>query len=324
MSQQSNLAVATEAPDRAVPRLGGGRRRNSWRRKEAVAGYVFLLPWLVGIVGLTLGPVLASLYLSFTKYDLLSAPRWIGLQNYVNLFADERYLQSVRVTLVYVFISVPLKLAFALLLAVLLNRGLRGLNIYRAIYYVPSLLGASVAVAVVWRQLFSGDGAVNAVLRHLGWHNPPDWITSPHTAIYTLILLAVWEFGSPMIIFLAGLRQLPHDLYEAARVDGAGPIQQFWRITLPLLTPLVFFNLVLQMIGAFQSFTQSYIVSGGTGGPVDSTLFYTLYLYQQSFGELHMGYGAAMAWILVAVIALFTGGLFRTSRYWVFYQDQAR
>jgi multiple sugar transport system permease protein len=300
------------------------RSRLSPKSREAIAGYVFLAPWILGIIGLTLGPVIASLYLSFTRYDLLSAPKWIGAQNYVNLFADDRYLKSIRVTLVYVFISVPLKLAFALLLAVMLNRGLRGLNIYRAIYYVPSLLGASVAVAVLWRQLFGQDGAVNLVLRHLGWHNPPDWITSPHTAIYTLILLAVWEFGSPMIIFLAGLRQIPHDLYEAARGDGANPWQQFLRITFPLLTPLVLFNLVLQMIGAFQSFTQSYIVSGGTGGPVDSTLFYTLYLYQQAFGNLHMGYGAAMAWLLLMVIALFTGALFFSSRYWVFYQDQSR
>jgi multiple sugar transport system permease protein len=279
---------------------------------------------LLGIIGLTLGPVIASLYLSFTRYDLLSPPKWIGVQNYLDLFSDERYLKSVRVTLVYVAISVPLKLAFALLLAVMLNRGLRGLNLYRAIYYVPSLLGASVAVAVLWRQLFGATGAVNLVLSQLGWHNPPDWITSPRTSIYTLILLAVWEFGSPMIIFLAGLRQIPQDLYEAARVDGANHLQQFLRITFPLLTPLVLFNLVLQMIGAFQSFTQSYIVSGGTGGPVDSTLFYTLYLYQQAFGNLHMGYGAAMAWVLLAAIAMFTGGLFFSSRYWVFYQDQPR
>lgn len=302
------------------------RARRGWspRSREAVAGYVFLAPWLLGIIGLTLGPVIASLYLSFTRYDLLSPPKWIGVQNYLDLFSDERYLKSVRVTLVYVAISVPLKLAFALLLAVMLNRGLRGLNLYRAIYYVPSLLGASVAVAVLWRQLFGATGAVNLVLSQLGWHNPPDWITSPRTSIYTLILLAVWEFGSPMIIFLAGLRQIPQDLYEAARVDGANHLQQFLRITFPLLTPLVLFNLVLQMIGAFQSFTQSYIVSGGTGGPVDSTLFYTLYLYQQAFGNLHMGYGAAMAWVLLAAIAMFTGGLFFSSRYWVFYQDQPR
>jgi multiple sugar transport system permease protein len=297
---------------------------NRTRRSEAIAGFVFLLPWLLGFVGLTLFPMIASLYLSFTKYDLLSSPVWIGLQNYLDLFHDERYLASVRVTLFYVFVSVPLKVAFALLLATLLNRGLRGLNIYRSIFYLPSLLGASVAVAVLWRQLFSGQGLVNSMLRMLGWQTPPDWLANPHTAIYTLILLSVWEFGSPMIIFLAGLRQLPAEYYEAARVDGANWRQQFFRITFPLLTPLVFFNLVLQVIGGFQSFTQSYVISGGSGGPVDSTLLYSLYLYQQAFGLLHMGYGTAMAWVLLLAIAIFTAGFFLTSRYWVFYLDRSK
>jgi multiple sugar transport system permease protein len=311
--------------DRAAPPAKRPARKGlTTRRREAIAGYVFILPWLIGAIGLTLGPMAASLWLSFTSYDLLSAPRWIGVQNYVNLFADDRYLKSVQVTLIYVGISVPLKLAFALLLAMLLNRGVRGLNIYRAAYYVPSLLGASVAIAILWRQLFSSDGVVNKIFSGLGWHNPPDWLTNPHYALSTLILLAIWEFGSPMIIFLAGLRQIPREFYEAARVDGAGVIPQFFRITLPLLTPLVLFNLVLQIIGSFQAFTPAYVVSGGTGGPVDSTLFYTLYLYQQSFGNLHMGYGAAMAWILLVVIAIFTGGVFFSSRYWVFYMDQAR
>jgi multiple sugar transport system permease protein len=285
---------------------------------------VFLLPWLIGLVGLTLGPMVASLWLSFTQYDLLSAPQWIGIQNYLDLLSDDRYIQSVKVTLIYVGLAVPFKLAFALLLAFLLNRGLKGLSLYRAIYYVPSLLGTSVAIAVLWQQLFSSQGALNQVFRFLGWHNPPAWVFDPRFSLFTLVLLAVWEFGSPMIIFLAGLRQIPRELYEAARVDGARAVAQFFRITLPLLTPLVLFNLVLQMIGSFQAFTPAYIVSGGTGGPVNSTLFYTLYLYLQAFGDLHMGYGAAMAWVLLVVIAVTTGGIFLTSRYWVFYQEQAR
>jgi pectin-derived oligosaccharide transport system permease protein len=292
--------------------------------REAIAGYVFLLPWLLGFLGLTLGPMLASLWLSFTRYDLLSSPKWIGAQNYVTLFSDSRFLHSVQVTAIYVVVSVPLKLAFALLLAVLLNRGLRGLNVYRAIYYVPSLLGTSVAIAVLWRQIFGDDGVVNTVLRDFGWHNPPSWLADPSYSIYALIALAVWEFGSPMIIFLAGLRQIPRDFYEAARVDGAGALAQFRSITLPLLTPLIFFNLVLQMIGAFQAFTQAYVISGGSGGPVDSTLFYTLYLYQQAFGSLKFGYGAAMAWLLLVAVAIFTGGMFFSQRYWVFYMEQTK
>ena len=294
------------------------------RTSEAVAGYVFLLPWMIGMVGLTLGPMAASLWLSFTDYNLLSAPQWVGLQNYLNLLSDDRYIQSVKVTLIYVGLSVPVKLAFALLLAALLNRGVRGLNLYRAIYYIPSLLGTSVAIAILWQRLFSSQGALNQILRFLGWQNPPSWVFDPRFSLLTLVLLAVWEFGSPMIIFLAGLRQIPRELYEAARVDGARRLAQFFRITLPLLTPLVLFNLVLQMIGAFQAFTPAYIVSGGSGGPVNSTLFYTLYLYLQAFGGLHMGYGAAMAWILLVVIATVTAGIFLSSRYWVFYQEQAR
>jgi multiple sugar transport system permease protein len=310
------------APARSHP----ARRRLelSDRARESVAGYLFLLPWLVGFLGLVLGPMVASLWLSLTKYDLLSPPVWVGAQNYVNLLSDPRYLQSVKVTLTYVGLSVPLRLVFALLLALVLNRGVRGLDLYRAIFYVPSLLGASVAIAILWRQLFGGDGVVDQLLRLLGWHNPPAWVFDPRYAIFTLIVLAIWEFGSPMVIFLAGLRQIPRELYEAAMVDGAGRVSRFFRITLPLLTPLVLFNLVLQMIGSFQAFTPAYIVSGGSGGPIDSTLFYTLYLYQQAFGSLHMGYGAAMAWVLLLVIAAVTAIVFATSRYWVFYMEQSR
>jgi multiple sugar transport system permease protein len=299
------------------------RKASTSAKQEAIAGYVFILPWLLGFVGLTLGPMLASLWLSFTKYNLLSPPQWIGVQNFIQLFSDARFLHSIRITLLYVGVSVPLKLGFALLLAVLLNRGLRGLTIYRALFYVPSLLGSSVAIAILWRQVFGDGGLVNAALKGIGWHTPPSWLTDPSLSIYALIALAVWEFGSPMIIFLAGLRQIPRDLYEAAQIDGAGRVRQFAKVTIPLLTPLILFNLVLQMIGAFQAFTPAFIISGGTGGPVDGTLFYTLYLYQQAFGYLQMGYGAAMAWLLFVVVALFTGAIFLTSRHWVFYLEQS-
>ena len=319
MLDQAEPTLAEAGKAKLAPKKGMSRQR-----REAFAAYVFLIPWVLGAIGLTLGPMVASLYLSFTNYDLLGSPAWIGVMNYVNLMSDSRYLHSVQVTLVYVGLSVPLKLAFALLLAVLLNRGLRGVNAYRAIYYVPSLLGGSVAVAILWRQLFASEGVVNRLMNIVGWHDPPSWLTNPHYALYSLVLLAIWEFGAPMIIFLAGLRQIPAELYEAARVDGAGRVAQFLRITVPLLTPMILFNLVLQMIGAFQAFTPAYIVSNGTGGPLDSTLFYTLYLYQQAFGSLHMGYGSAMAWLLLVVIGAFTGAVFYSSRYWVFYSDRSR
>lgn len=290
-------------------------------RRNLVA-YVFLAPWLVGFFGLTLGPTLASLYLSFSKFDLLSEPRWVGLDNYTGLLDDDRWWASVHVTLTYVMLEVPLKLGFALLVAMLLNRGLRGMSLYRAIYYVPSLLGGSVAVAILWRQIFGADGLLNRCLALLGVAHAPVWIVDPHFVLYTIVLLGVWQFGSPMVIFLAGLRQIPKELYEAAMVDGAGRFRRFRHVTLPLLTPIIFFNLVLQLIHSFHAFTPAFIISNGTGGPVNSTLFYTLYLYQQGFAHLKMGYASAMAWVLLVCVALFTALAFSTSRFWVFYQDR--
>jgi multiple sugar transport system permease protein len=285
------------------------------------AGYVFLLPWFVGFFGLTLGPALASLFLSFTEYDLLRDPRWVALDNYVRIAtSDPKFAASMRITLVYVMFAVPLKLAFALAIAMILNRGIAGLPIYRAMFYLPSLLGASVAIAVLWRQLFAGDGVVNQMLAQAGIEGP-SWISNPDYALSTLVALSIWQFGSPMIIFLAGLRQIPHEIYEAAQLDGASKPQQFWRITLPLLTPVVFFNAVVQTIEAFKAFTPAFIISGGTGGPIDSTLFYTLYLYQEAFAFFRMGYAAALAWILVIIIASFTAFAFLSSRYWVHYND---
>ena len=203
----------------------------------------------------------------------------------------------------------------------LLNRGLKGLGFYRSIYYLPSLLGGSVAVAIMWRQVFAYDGIINQVLLKFGISGP-SWITSPDYAIYTLVALAVWQFGSPMVIFLAGLKQIPQDVYDAAEVDGATPVRKFFSITLPLLTPIIFFNFVMQTIGAFQAFTPAYIISGGQGGPADATLFYTLYLYEQAFTNFQMGYASAMAWVLVAIIAVVTAISFFSARYWVHYGDQ--
>ena len=302
-----------------MPGGGGGRRR---MLSEAKIAYLFLAPWFLGLVFITVGPIIASLYLSFTDYTLLASPEWLGLANYRTLFTDDpRFLASVQVTFTYVFVSVPLQLAFALLLAMVLDKGVRGLAIYRSVYYLPSLLGSSVAVALLWRQIFGISGLVNEVLATLGFENLPGWVSHPDYALGTLIILNVWTFGSPMVIFLAGLRQIPKMYYEAATVDGAGPLARFFHITLPLLTPIIFFNLVLQMIGAFQSFTQAFIVSNGTGGPADSTLFYTLYLYQQGFGSFNMGYASAMAWILLLIIGALTAIHFLASKYWVFYGD---
>jgi pectin-derived oligosaccharide transport system permease protein len=295
------------------------------RKKEASrdnkAGYLFLLPWLIGLVVITLGPMLASLYLSFTNYSLIQAPKWVGLANYARMFTDERLHNSLKVTFIYVFVSTPLQLALALGIAILLNEGMRGLAFYRSVFYLPSMLGGSVAIAVLWRQMFEVDGLVNQIFRLVGINVRISWIGDPSTALWTIILLHVWTFGSPMVIFLAGLRQIPGMYYEAASVDGASKWAQFRKITLPLLSPIIFFNLVLQIINAFQAFTQAFVVSNGTGGPSDSTMFYTLYLYQRGFVQFQMGYAAAMAWLLVVIIAVFTALNFFASKYWVFYGD---
>lgn len=291
-------------------------------QRDDLAGYGFLLPWLLGFLLLTLGPVAVSFYLSLTDYSGLSAPNWVWIENYTRIATDDpRFVTAMTVTFTFVLLSVPLKLLFALGVAVALNKGLAGLSFFRAVFYLPSLIGGSVAIAVLWRQVFAGDGLLNQALQALFGYEGPSWIANPSTSLYTLVLLAVWQFGSSMIIFLAGLRQIPQDIYEAASIDGAQAVRQFFKITLPLLTPVIFFNAVIQTIDAFKAFTSAFVISDGTGGPIDSTLFYTLYLYQEAFTNFRFGYASALAWILVLIIAVFTALSFLSARYWVHYDD---
>jgi multiple sugar transport system permease protein len=316
--QRRPKADPVAAATAAKPRTGGGKR--GAKRLENLAAYGFLAPWFVGLFFITAGPLLASLYFSFTDYNLIGEHSWVGLENYARMLDDARLHNSLKVTFVYVFVSVPLQLMLALALAMVLDRGVRGLPLYRSVYYLPSLLGGSVAIAILWRQVFGANGLINQVLGFFGIQGE-GWVSHPDYALGTLIVLNVWTFGAPMVIFLAGLRQIPRMYYEAASVDGAGPVRKFWHITVPLLTPIIFFNLVLQIINAFQTFTQAFIVSGGTGGPSDSTMFYTLYLYQRGFGSFEMGYASAMAWLLLMIIGGFTAVNFLASKYWVFYGD---
>ncbi|HLZ26414.1 MAG TPA: sugar ABC transporter permease [Chloroflexota bacterium] len=298
-----------------------GLSRLSAGQQENFYGYLFLLPWFVGMVAITIGPILASLALAFTDYSIMAAPRWVGLANFVTMFTgDARYFSAVRTTLAYVGMSVPLVLIWGLALALLLNQGLKFLPVFRAIFYIPSLLGSSVAVAILWFYMFGKDGLINLALRPLGIQGP-SYIGNPSYALYTLIVLNLWAFGSGMIIFLAGLRQIPTELYEAAQLDGAGAWAKFWRVTLPLLTPVLFFNAVLGLVGGLQAFTSAYVVSNGTGGPADATLLYQVYLYQRGFVNLNMGYACAMAWVLLTVVAVCTGFLFWSARFWVFYGE---
>ncbi|MFC7026099.1 carbohydrate ABC transporter permease [Promicromonospora thailandica] len=301
-------------------RGGAGPRRN---RADTKAGYAFLSPWLLGFGLLTAGPMLMSLYLAFTDYNLFRAPTFVGLDNFAALFADARFLKSAQVTAIYVVVGVPVKLAAALAVAVLLNARHRGQGAYRSMFYAPSLIGASVSVAIVWRAMFIDDGVADRIQQLLGFP-AGGWVGDPGMTMPMMILLAVWQFGAPMVIFLAGLKQIPAELHEAAAVDGAGPVRRFVSVTIPMLSPVLFFNLLLETIGAFQVFSSAFIISGGTGGPADSTLFYTFYLYIKGFTEFRMGYASAMAWVLVIVVGVITAVLFRTSRAWVHYTGDVR
>lgn len=309
------------APSQASPSRSDGIRKR--RRQEYRAAYLFLTPWFLGLVAIVLGPMLASLYLSFTRYDLIGDAEWVGTANYERMFTDDsRFMKSVTVTAVYSLLSVPGILVFSLLLAMFLNRGMRFIGIYRVLFYIPSLLGGSVAIAVLWLQLFGSEGIFNAALNIFGIEGQ-SWIGNPNSALYTVVALAIWTFGSTMVIFLAGLRQIPQSYYEAAALDGASRWQQFWSITFPHLTPVVFFNGLLTLVNALQSFTPAYVISGGSGQPADSLLIYTVYLYQRGFADFQMGYASAMAWALLVALALITGLLFWSSRYWVFYGEDS-
>ncbi|MFP4661742.1 MAG: carbohydrate ABC transporter permease [Halanaerobiales bacterium] len=287
--------------------------------KKYWAGYFFLAPWLIGLLVFTIIPMIASLYFSFTNYNILNPPNFVGIGNYLKLFSDRKFIQSLSVTFRFVLISVPFRMGFALLVAVLLNRKIKGLRYYRAVYYVPTLFGGSVAISILWRQIFNSEGIVNDFLNIFGIEGM-NWISNPKTALYTLIVLMIWQFGSSMLIFLAALKQVPEELYESADIDGAGSIRKFFSITIPLITPMILFNLIMTIIGAFQAFTPAYIISNGRGGPVGSTLLYSLYLYQRGFSFFQMGYASAMAWLLLIMIGVFTGIIFWSSKKWVYYE----
>jgi multiple sugar transport system permease protein len=288
------------------------------RWESALAGYIFIFPWLIGVVFLVLWPFFQSLYLSLTKYNLLSPPKWVGLQNYKTIFmSDDLFVQSLKVTIYFVLFTVPLKLIFALLVAMLLNKSIKGISIYRTMIYFPSLIGTSMAVSILWKNIFGPTGLFNQLLGVFGITGTT-WLSNPSTALPTIGLLEVWQFGSTMIIFLAGLKQISKELYEASSVDGASKVRQFFNITLPMLSPVILFNLVMQTIGSFQTFTQAFIIT--KGGPLNSTYMYAMYLYQRAFGRFDMGYASALAWIMLVIIGIFTLSIFASTRYWVHYE----
>ncbi len=284
--------------------------------REDTVGYLFTLPFTLGFLFFMVVPMGISLYYSFCDYNILSAPVFTGLENYKDMMADGTFWQTVKVTFFFALVSVPMKLVFALIVAMLLLKNNKMSGIYRAVYYLPSIIGGSVAVAILWKRMFAMDGVLNKILQAVGIPCSISWLGDTKTAIWVLIILAVWQFGSSMLIFLSSLKQIPTSLYEAAMVDGANGPARFFRITLPLLTPTIFFNLVMQMINGFLAFTQCYIITQGK--PMNSTLLYTVYMYQQSFEFYNTGYGAALAWVMLLLIGLITLFLFATKRFWVY------
>jgi multiple sugar transport system permease protein len=317
-------APATPIRDRKSDRTPARRRRGSstGTRREVVAGYAFLSPWLIGLMAITAVPMLYSLYLSFTNWDLISnTGQYVGFRNYVRMFTlDPAFWRSVRITVTYAVVATPLKLLVALGVAMLLVKSRRGVGPARALFYLPSLLGGSVALALVWQSLFNRDGVFNAFLSVFGITGKP-WVNDPDYVLSTIILLGVWQFGAPMVIFIAGLKQIPAELYEAAAMDGANRWRQFLHVTIPTLSPVIFFNLVLETIHSFQIFTSAFVIGGGQGGPVDATKVYTLYLYLEGFGASHIGYASALAWVFLVAVGLLTLVFFRTGRFWVHYSD---
>ncbi len=282
-------------------------------------GYLYIAPWLVGFFCLTLVPFVSTLVFSLTDYSVLRAPRYIGLANYTKMFTeDDLFPKSLWVTTKYVLISVPGKLAFALLVAVILNQKLKGIGFYRTLYYLPSIFGGSIALSILWRMLFSGEGLVNRLLATLSIAGP-DWLGDQRFSLLTISLLQVWQFGSSMVLFLAGLKQVPDYLYEAARIDGAGRLRIFFSISFPLITPIVFFNLIMQTVNAFQTFTTAFVITAG--GPLHSTYLYALLLYDNAFKYFKMGYASALSWLLFVILMAITGFLFLTSPGWLHYMD---
>lgn len=290
------------------------------KNKNNLIGYFLIMPWFIGFVLMFFLPMCASFYYSFTNYNMLKAPEIIGLDNYVRMFNDAVWWNSLKVTLKYVFLVVPLRLSFALFVAMLLAQPRKGGGIYRTIYYIPSVIGGSVAVAIIWKQIFGNPGVIMTLMNNMGFDVQTSLLGSQDTALYTIVLLAVWQFGASMLIFLAALKQVPGTLYEAADIEGVSFWGKFINITLPMITPTIFFNLILQIINGFKAFNEAYIIT--SGGPNDSTMFYVLNLYNRAFRYFDMGYSSAMAWFLLAMICLLSGIVFATQNKWVYYESK--
>jgi len=293
------------------------------RSRNRYTGLLYISPWIIGFIIFQLYPLLSSFIYSFMDYKMFSEPDFTGLKNYIYMFTkDELFWHSLKVTFIYVLVSIPLKLIAALIIALLLNMKLKFINFFRTVYYIPSIMGGSVAIAILWKAMFMKEGYINSLLS-LFSIPPVSWLGNPSVALYTLSSLVIWQFGSSMVLFLAGLKQIPAELYEAARVDGASTIKTFFSITLPQLSPIIFFNLIMQIINAFQEFTGPLVITE-RGGPMNSTYLYVLKIYDEGFRFFKMGYASALSWILFAIILVFTSLIFKSSSSWVYYEDEGK
>ena len=289
------------------------------KARENLTGYLFISPWLIGFLVFTLWPFLRSFYLSFCNYNIVQPPKFIGLANYqMMLFNDELFYKSLWVTLRYALVAVPLTLFVGVALALLLNLNVKGIAVFRTIFYLPSIVPTVAMTSIFMWILNPQVGMVNRMLALAGVTGPA-WLSDPVWTPWTLIFMAVWAAGGSMVIYLAGLKDIPQYLYEAATLDGAGAFRKTRMITLPMLSPVIFFNLVMSVIGTFQYFTQAFVISNGSGGPEDSTLFYALYMFKRCWKYMDMGYGSAMAWVLFIIVMISTGLIFRTQKRWVHY-----
>lgn len=292
------------------------RRRILIRNLE---GWLFALPWLIGLVIFFIGPMIASVYLSLTSYNIVQPPRFVGLRNYTDMWHDPLIWQSLKITTIYAVASVPLSLFLGLLLAILLNQKVRGIAFWRTVYYLPAII-SGVAVALLWEWLFNGRyGLVNYMLERVFGIEGPNWLADPRTAIWAFVVIAIWQVGGSMLINLAALQGVPTALYEAAEIDGANNWRKFVSVTIPIISPVIFFNLIMGIIAALKSFDLFFIMT--EGGPNNTTLTFMLYLYRLSFESLRMGYGSAMAWLLFAYLIILTAIVFKTSSKWVYYES---
>lgn len=300
--------------------LAGWRTMPPRARREALEGYLSISPWVVGFLLFTLGPLLASVYYGFTEWSITRPPEWLGLDNYTRMFArDPLFWQALKVTFYFVFLSLPLKLVLGLALSLLLNLKVRGMNFYRTLFYIPAVI-SGVAVSLMWIWLLQPDtGVINSLLALVGLEGPK-WFWDPLWALPSVALMSVWSVGGSAVIYLAGLQNIPPHLYEAAEIDGAGLWQRFWKITLPLLTPTLFFQLIVEMIESFKVFTQAFVIT--KGGPLKATYFYLFYFYEEAFQNFNMGYASALALILMLIILIATIFLNYTSKHWVYYEAE--